>query len=369
MKKKLFLLSSILLLVVTILWVKDMLEPEWKQYQVEYYEQQRKAVEKKLQNTSGEEEIAELEAKLAKLQKPKYEIKQILLKGDYGWAQQSNGQKTDRCMTCHIDEAKLTASHETVVKSFPFDIYGCTVCHGGSGRSLSEEHAHHGIFKHKRAMRQRLDHADVLFDMWEELATLSLEEGTEWATFKDRTITGEKAIYLGSGKCMRCHTGLTAPHVERWKRVKFESFNVIKEAPDYIKGDEDYRKKCYECHTTGYNKETGTYEEEGITCEACHGPGEVFATFMDIGKATEGQKIAKITPAYNKCGGTEGCHRSRRHEMRVKFFRDSKKYDDYEWFKPKYQRIMTEVAEKRKSGGDEEGYDPTAPKHNIRFVK
>jgi len=104
MKKKLFLLSSILLLVVTILWVKDMLEPEWKQYQVEYYEQQRKAVEKKLQNTSGEEEIAELEAKLAKLQKPKYEIKQILLKGDYGWAQQSNGQKTDRCMTCHIDE-------------------------------------------------------------------------------------------------------------------------------------------------------------------------------------------------------------------------------------------------------------------------
>ncbi len=48
MKKKLFLLSSILLLVSTLLWVKDMLEPEWKQYQVEYYEQQRKAVEKKL---------------------------------------------------------------------------------------------------------------------------------------------------------------------------------------------------------------------------------------------------------------------------------------------------------------------------------
>jgi molybdopterin-biosynthesis enzyme MoeA-like protein len=93
MKKKLFLLSSILLLVSTILWVKDMLEPEWKQYQVEYYEQQQKAVEKKLQNTSDEETISDLEAQLAKLQKPKYEIKQILLKGDYGWAQQSNGQK------------------------------------------------------------------------------------------------------------------------------------------------------------------------------------------------------------------------------------------------------------------------------------
>ena len=106
------------------------------------------------------------------------------------------------------------------------------------------EHAHHGIFKHKRAMRQRLGHADVLFEMWEEFATLSLDDDDRMGVaFKDRTITGERAIYMGSGKCMRCHTGLTAPHVERWKRVKFESFNVIKEAPDFIKGDEEYRKK------------------------------------------------------------------------------------------------------------------------------
>ncbi|MHC4269727.1 MAG: hypothetical protein ACYSTS_14835, partial [Planctomycetota bacterium] len=126
MKKKLFLLFSIMLLVSTLLWVNDILEPEWKQYQVEYYEQQRKAVEKKLLNTSNEEEIAVLETKLAKLRRPKYEIKQILLKGEYSWANQTNGQKAERCITCHIDESKLTASHETVVKDFPFDIYGCT---------------------------------------------------------------------------------------------------------------------------------------------------------------------------------------------------------------------------------------------------
>jgi len=357
-----------MLLVSTFLWLEDFLEPEWKQYQVEYYEQQRKSVEKKLQNLKNEEERVELEAKLVKLRKPKYEIKQILLKGDYGWAKQSNGQKTDRCMTCHIDESKLTTSHETVIESFPFDIYGCTVCHGGVGRSLDVEHAHHGIFKHKRAMRQRLDHAEVLFDMWNEFATLSLEDDAEWSSFKDRTITGEKAIYMGSGKCMRCHTGLTAPHVERWKRVKFQSFNVIKEAPDFVKGDETYRQKCYECHTTGYNKETGTYEEEGITCEACHGPGEVYAFFMDRGKATEGQKIAKITPAYNKCGGTEGCHRSRRHEMRVKFFRDSKEHDPYEWFNPKYKRIVSEALEKAK-GVARDDTSSTLPRDNIKFVR
>jgi hypothetical protein len=89
---------------------------------------------------------------------------------------------------------------------------------------------------------------------------------------------------------------------------------------------------------------------------------------MDRGKATEGQKLAKITPAYNKCGGTEGCHRSRRHEMRVKFFRNSKEHDPYEWFQPKYKRIVSEALKQGKSGINNET-SSTLPKHNIKFVR
>ena len=29
---------------------------------------------------------------------------------------------------------------------------------------------------------------------------------------------------------------------------------------------------CLECHTTGFDKESGGFVEEGVTCEACHGP-------------------------------------------------------------------------------------------------
>ncbi len=29
---------------------------------------------------------------------------------------------------------------------------------------------------------------------------------------------------------------------------------------------------CLECHTTGYQEETGTFTHSGVTCEACHGP-------------------------------------------------------------------------------------------------
>ncbi len=54
--------------------------------------------------------------------------------------------------------------------------------------------------------------------------------------------------------------------------------------------------------------------------------------------------------------------------MRVKFFRDSKEHDPYEWFQPKYKRIVSEALEKKESGTGEK-IDLTLPKHNIRFVR
>jgi predicted CXXCH cytochrome family protein len=29
---------------------------------------------------------------------------------------------------------------------------------------------------------------------------------------------------------------------------------------------------CLQCHTTGFNAQNGSYSEEGVTCESCHGP-------------------------------------------------------------------------------------------------
>jgi hypothetical protein len=56
--------------------------------------------------------------------------------------------------------------------------------------------------------------------------------------------------------------------------------------------------------------------------------------------------------------------------MRVKFFRNSKEHDPYEWFKPKYKRIVSEALEKRKSAtGKGKVIDSTLPKHNIKFVR
>ena len=354
-QRLIFFVLSALFFIGSSVWIKDEISPKWIKYQKEYYKEQAIKVEKEYSAASSAKEKELLGRRLASLKRPIYEVKQILLKGDYSWDKRLNGDKVDRCITCHIDEEKLKEKHPNA-KEFPFDIYGCAVCHGGIGRALNEKIAHKGIYYHKRQMEQRIVAAESLFEFWSELATLTPEENDPnqrlgMGDFKKYSITGDKAIYVGSKKCLKCHTGLTSPHVERWLRIKFKTFELVKEAPDYIAGNEGYRKTCLKCHTTGYDETTGRYSEEGVTCEACHGAGEVFSYFMDIGKALEGQKIAKVgtfgTP-YNICGP---CHHTRNHEMRLKFFQE--RGADDEWFFPQhttpYKTGLTEKGDASKS--------------------
>ena len=352
-KRLIFFVLSALFFIGSFLWIGDEFNPKWVKYQKEYYKEQAIKVEKEYLASTSVKEKELFSKRLASLKNPVYEVKQILLKGEYSWAKRQNGDKVDRCITCHIDEEKLKTSHQGV-KDFPFDIYGCTVCHGGTGRALSEENAHEGMYYHRREMLQRVTAAEPLFEFWGELAVLTPEESDpnqriEMGDFKKYCITGDKANYVGSQKCLKCHIGLTSPHVERWQRIKFKTFERVKEAPDYIAGSEEYRKSCLKCHTTGYDEATGKYSEEGVTCEACHGAGEVFSYFMDVGKAPEGQKIAKVgtfgTP-YNVCGP---CHHTRGHEMRLKFFQEKGATED--WFFPQHTApYKTSLPDKGESG-------------------
>ncbi len=321
----------------------DKQNTDWKKYQKKYYKKQVLKTEKEYEASTSAEEKELLRKRLKSLKNSVYEVKRILLNSKTAWAENVNGDKVksekvevEKCMTCHIDEEKLRTSHP---KDFPFDMYGCSVCHEGNGRALDEELAHKGMYYDRRDMQRRLESAETLFEFWGKLADLTPVEsdsyqGNEMGDFKKFNITGDKAIYVGSQKCIQCHAGLTYPHVERWLRIKFKSLDLVKKAPDYIAGDEEYRKTCLKCHTTGYDEATGEYSEEGVTCEACHGPGEVYSHFMEIGRASEGRKIAKLGTygtSYNACGP---CHHTRGHEMRLEFFQ-AKGVSD-EWFFPQH---------------------------------
>lgn len=95
--------------------------------------------------------------------------------------------------------------------------------------------------------------------------------------------------FLGSRRCLMCHSALHRVHVETWKAGKMNNTYTIAKIEEV---PEPERQKCLPCHTTGYNPVTKKYSEPGVTCEACHGPGERFAHLMATGRAAEGKVFA-----------------------------------------------------------------------------
>ncbi len=55
----------------------------------------------------------------------------------------------------------------------------------------------------------------------------------------------------------------------------------------------DWMKSCCGCHTTGFNPFLGQYAEEGISCEACHGPGRAHVLSGKAGDIVHPGKISE----------------------------------------------------------------------------
>lgn len=72
--------------------------------------------------------------------------------------------------------------------------------------------------------------------------------------------------HVGSEICIGCHRSLHPDAVDGWHKSKMSTtYERIR--------DEPVKDNCLPCHTTGFNPATGHYSEEGVGCEACHGPG------------------------------------------------------------------------------------------------
>ena len=78
---------------------------------------------------------------------------------------------------------------------------------------------------------------------------------------------GQEGTYAGSGACANCHKEIHAEWVDTRHAHAFSSPIFQR---DWSELHQD--TTCLECHTAGYNSADGTYAEEGVTCESCHGP-------------------------------------------------------------------------------------------------
>lgn len=73
--------------------------------------------------------------------------------------------------------------------------------------------------------------------------------------------------YAGSQTCKLCHDPIHSDWTSTRHAHAFSSPIFQRDWSELSR-----QTQCLECHTTGYDSTTGQYTEEGVSCEACHGP-------------------------------------------------------------------------------------------------
>jgi predicted CXXCH cytochrome family protein len=109
----------------------------------------------------------------------------------------------------------------------------------------------------------------------------------------------QSAEFAGSESCKQCHEVLYTD----WQDTRHaHAFSSPIFQRDWTQ--EGSQSACLECHTTGYQADSGAYAEEGVTCESCHGP------FVE----GHPSKPMSITPDENLCAS---CHKNTTDEWRA----------------------------------------------------
>ncbi len=286
-----FALLVAALLVTTGLIVYHEMNPQWKQVQRAYFEAQAVKVR---QAMAGADKTRrdKLQERLRYLSRPDYRIRQILLDG---------GRRADRCITCHLDLDALEVTHPQFQR-FPFEQYGCTECHGGVGRATEKKRAHSTLRIPRRPLYEYLQ------------ARASKNTRIDLFNFG---ANGRPIPYTGSQLCLRCHLGSHPRHVARWRKLKFQSLDKVQKKLQALRreGLDLDSAQCRACHTTGFNAVDGSYLEDRVTCEGCHGPGGFYADLMVGGKAREGAELARANILETRSDRVcLNCHTPDRHD-------------------------------------------------------
>lgn len=132
-------------------------------------------------------------------------------------------------------------------------------------------------------------------------AVTSLTRPTEVAAspVSNREISAQAPGYAGTESCRGCHENI----VDVWTNTRHaQAFSSPIFQRDWTADGSNVT--CLECHTTGYDPASGKYAEEGIGCEACHGPFQ----------PGHPQQPMSVTPDAELCAA---CHKQTTDEWRA----------------------------------------------------
>lgn len=122
--------------------------------------------------------------------------------------------------------------------------------------------------------------------------------------------------YVGAKKCKMCHKGAKKGEVwEKWEKGPHaKAFEALKG-----KGEEK-NADCLKCHAT----DAKAAAEEGVGCEACHGPGSVYKKMSIMKDKKKAMENGLIEPTEAVC---KKCHIGNDHTGKFNFQEAVKKID------------------------------------------
>ncbi|MFH1337142.1 MAG: cytochrome c family protein [Candidatus Zixiibacteriota bacterium] len=151
----------------------------------------------------------------------------------------------------------------------------------------------------------------------QETATTTDTTKQETAATTDTTKQETKVVhkYIGTAKCKMCHNSeakgkiydkwVSTGHANAYKTLLNEQSIAI--AKKMSIDDASKSDKCLRCHVTGYKEPSADkYSmEEGVTCEACHGPGSDYWTMKIMQDKKMAMANGLVEPTEKLC---VACH-------------------------------------------------------------
>ncbi len=184
----------------------------------------------------------------------------------------------------------------------------CSSCH----RTLSREH---GDTLHALALQDvERDKDPILadFDQGEDVRTVQFPGEDAPRPFTDDDIV----FVIGAGRYVQRY--LYEVDRNEYMVLPAEWDTVAQTWRAYALADTwpdpayDWVQNCAGCHTTGLDVERGRWDDDGVWCEACHGPGSEHAELAsDAGRRPSEEELTEIhaaivlTPDAQVCGQ---CH-------------------------------------------------------------
>jgi hypothetical protein len=131
-------------------------------------------------------------------------------------------------------------------------------------------------------------------------------------------VAGEEHAFIGSASCKMCHNkAAKGAQFTKWSESDHaKAFETLatdqakKIAADKGLGDPQKAGECLECHTTGHGAPAEMLTkkhslEEGVGCEACHGPGGDYWKMSVMKDRAKAVAAGMVVPNEKTC---TACH-------------------------------------------------------------